>query len=381
VVQNDRKTFQARIERLGRKGDLDGAIKASLEHLEKDVEDWNAILGLGELYFRSGNDDGAVASFTRVADHYHAEGFFPKATALYRKIIRIRPDDHAFLSLTELAAQQGRLVEAKEYLMALEKHRRAQGDEPGADECLASLDALIALKVAPPPSVPSDEMTRPTEEEEAAAIDEASTTLPSVSFELPAAPAGEEAVVATEPEALPSSRVPMPAARPARRSPARGRKPGSTGRKPVKPLQSVFNEMRARARETEDAAIAHERFDLAQYHLRDGNEAAAMTELREAAKAPVLRFAAAAQLGRLLAARSAFGEAVEWLERAAAVPPVTPDEGLAVLYELADSLERSGEPERALAVFIELQAQRRAYRDVAARIAALSARASGDPEA
>jgi tetratricopeptide (TPR) repeat protein len=119
-VQKDRKTFQARIERLRRKGDVEGAIAASLEHLHKDADDWNARLGLGELYFRAGLDNEAIACFGRVADHYQAEGFIPKAVALYRKIIRIRPDDHAYLSLTDLAAQQGRLLEAKEYLMALE---------------------------------------------------------------------------------------------------------------------------------------------------------------------------------------------------------------------------------------------------------------------
>jgi lipopolysaccharide biosynthesis regulator YciM len=136
---------------------------------------------------------------------------------------------------------------------------------------------------------------------------------------------------------------------------------------------------RRRSHDTDDAAVAHahDRVDLAQYHLRDGNEDAAMTEPREAAKAPVSRVGAAAQLGRLLAGRGDVAHAVEWLERAAAVPPATPDEGLAVLEELADSLQRMGEPARALAVFMELQSQRSAYGDVAA----LSAPDGGDPRA
>jgi hypothetical protein len=52
---------------------------------------------------------------------------------------------------------------------------------------------------------------------------------------------------------------------------------------------------------------------------------------------------------------------------------VSPDEGHAVLYELADALEQQGEPARALAVLLELETQRRAYRDVPRRIARLSA--------
>jgi Flp pilus assembly protein TadD len=170
VAQKERKTFQARIERLGGKGDFEGAIAASLEHLEKEPEDWSALLGLGALYFRGGRDEEAIACYTRVADHYQ--------------------------------------------------------------------------------TVVPDAPSRPA------------------------------------------------AARSTRRTPARGRTSGRAGGEPAKPLQTIFNELRARARDTDDATIAHERFDLAQYHLRDGNEDAAMTELREAVKAPVLRFTAAAQLGR-----------------------------------------------------------------------------------
>jgi tetratricopeptide (TPR) repeat protein len=397
VAQKERKTFQARIERLGGKGDLEGAIAASLEHLEKDPEDRSALLGLGELYFRGGRDEEAIACYTRVADHYQAEGFHSKAVALYRKIVRIRRDDHALLSLTDLAAQEGRLVEAREHLMALEKHRRERGDERGADECLASLDALIAVRTTRSPAELSEgrspdvsvEVIETEHEDAATRADAEATGAPVIQTqsieqrESPHADFGLDGPDGGEPEAavVPDAPPRPGAARSTRRTPARGRTSGRAGGKPAKPLQTIFNELRARARDTDDATIAHERFDLAQYHLRDGNEDAAMTELREAAKAPVLRFTAAAQLGRLLAGRNELEQATEWLERAAAAPPVTPDEGLAVLYELADALQRMGEPARALAVFMELQSQRRAYRDVAARIAALSAQDTGDPDA
>ncbi len=39
-----------------------------------------------------------------------------------------------------------------------------------------------------------------------------------------------------------------------------------------------------------------------------------------------------------------------------------------MLYELADGLEQAGETSRALAVFIELQADTADYRDVAERV-------------
>jgi tetratricopeptide (TPR) repeat protein len=172
---------------------------------------------------------------------------------------------------------------------------------------------------------------------------------------------------------LPEPSVPTPAARnsdvPRRRKPGGTAKKG-TGARRAKPLQAVFDQMRDAAEKEQDAA--QERFDLAQYHLRDGREADAIVQLELAAQAPIVRFKAAAQLGRLYLWRGDRAAAIQWLERAAEVPPVSPDEGHAVLYELADALEQAGELARALAVLLELDAQRRGYRDTARRIDRLS---------
>ena len=59
--------------------------------------------------------------------------------------------------------------------------------------------------------------------------------------------------------------------------------------------------------------------------------------------------------------------AIEWLERAAEVPAPTAEDGRALLYDLGCMLEAIGETARALAVFLELQADAGEYRDVAAR--------------
>jgi tetratricopeptide (TPR) repeat protein len=118
-------------------------------------------------------------------------------------------------------------------------------------------------------------------------------------------------------------------------------------------------------------------FDQAQEHLRRGSVTEAAGALQAAARVPQFRFKAAAQLGRLLAARGDAGGAIEWLERAAEAPATSPDEGFAVLYDLADALDRTGEPVRALAVFIELEADAGIYRDVRTRIEQLTTGAAG----
>ena len=53
-------------------------------------------------------------------------------------------------------------------------------------------------------------------------------------------------------------------------------------------------------------------------------------------------------------------------------PPPGPDEGRALLYDLGDVLETVGETARALAVFLELDADAPEYRDVRDRVARLA---------
>jgi hypothetical protein len=59
---------------------------------------------------------------------------------------------------------------------------------------------------------------------------------------------------------------------------------------------------------------------------------------------------------------------IDWLERAAEAPAADPEDGRALLYELASALQELGETARALAVLMELEADAVAYRDVPQRI-------------
>jgi hypothetical protein len=86
----------------------------------------------------------------------------------------------------------------------------------------------------------------------------------------------------------------------------------------------------------------------------------------------MMRWQAGTRLGRLHIARGDLQAGVEWLERAAQAPAPTEEDGHAVMYELADALERLGESARALAVLLELQADAGDYRDLPARIDRLS---------
>lgn len=77
-------------------------------------------------------------------------------------------------------------------------------------------------------------------------------------------------------------------------------------------------------------------------------------------------------LARIYRDDSDLMSAIEWLERAAEAPAPGEEEGRALMYDLGDLLEAIGETARALAVFLELDADAPGYRDVAERVTRLS---------
>jgi tetratricopeptide (TPR) repeat protein len=107
--------------------------------------------------------------------------------------------------------------------------------------------------------------------------------------------------------------------------------------------------------------------------LRDGGRLDESIPAFEAAsRDPAQRFRAARALARVYLQRQERQSAVEWLERAVQSPVPEALETHALFYELADTLESMEERARALAVFLELQAEAGNYRDVSERIERLT---------
>jgi tetratricopeptide (TPR) repeat protein len=132
-VPIERAAVLRNAEKLLRQGKLDMAIAEYLRVVEDQPHDWNTANTLGDLYMRAGQSDRAVDQFVRIADSLRHDGFQSKAAALYKKILKIRPDDeHALLQAAELAASQGVLVDARAYFVALAARRDARRDEAGA---------------------------------------------------------------------------------------------------------------------------------------------------------------------------------------------------------------------------------------------------------
>jgi len=146
---------------------------------------------------------------------------------------------------------------------------------------------------------------------------------------------------------------------------------------PAEDIEDVFAQMRATSAREQQASAALGQYEQALQYLDQGLVKEAITELEGAAKVPMLRFRAAAQLGRVYLEGGDIAAGVEWLERAAEAPAPTPEEGHAVLYDLAAALQTHGESSRALAILMELDADADGFRDVRDRIAQLTRAQTG----
>ena len=58
---------------------------------------------------RAGPQDLAASEYTRIGRHFVDEGFYPKAGAIYKKLLKLRPDDESVqLALADISHKQGR---------------------------------------------------------------------------------------------------------------------------------------------------------------------------------------------------------------------------------------------------------------------------------
>jgi tetratricopeptide (TPR) repeat protein len=139
----DRAEALKKAEKLLRQGKLELAIAEYARMIDEQPRDWNTRNMVGDLYVRANQPDKAVAQYTLIADHLYAEGFFSKASALYKKILKIRPDEESvLLHLGEISATQGLLADAKAHFLAVAAKRRARGDRAAADEIIVRLGSL-----------------------------------------------------------------------------------------------------------------------------------------------------------------------------------------------------------------------------------------------
>lgn len=113
-------------EKLVSKGKLEAAIKEYRKILKKTPGDTNTLNRVGDLYARMDRVGEAVDLFRRTATAYTEDGFFVKAIAIYKKIIRLDPSRiEVYEDLADLYHKQGLINEARtQYQAVVEYHER-----------------------------------------------------------------------------------------------------------------------------------------------------------------------------------------------------------------------------------------------------------------
>jgi tetratricopeptide (TPR) repeat protein len=379
------------------------------------------------LYLKSGLAESAAEHFTRAADHLHGEGFFPRASALYKKVLKVRSgDDHALWQLADIAGRNGLSLDARSNYSRLIQDRRAAGNEQGAVDCVIRLgllgDANVeARRVAARALVERGESKQAarlimsvadilTKEERLAeafeALQEAAQLDPNdqeiqlkrAAAAPPVAPASgpvEEPALRIEHEDAPLTLVvaepdvvivpDVVVAPDVVDAPGVGDAPDdgaivleSSGVEESLPLESFFEELRGKVARDQEVR-AREQLERGMRHLAENRPAEAITNLEEASRNLALRFESASRLGRLYLGRGDVERSIEWMERALEAPAPAVEDRLELMYDLADALANQGEASRAMALFMEVESESSGYRDVRERIAQLSQAEIGKP--
>ena len=367
----DRDDTLKKAEKLLKQGKMAAAIEEYVRLVEDKPDDWNSANALGDLYVKAGQADRAAEQFNRAADHLYGEGFFPRASAVYKKVLKVQSnDDHALWQLADIAGGNGLLLDARSHYNRLIQDRRAAGNEQGAVDCVIRLgqlaDANVEAKRLAAKALVARGETRP-----AARLILSVADLHTREGRLPEALQAVREAAQLDPDdaeiqekLAAAASVAEPAPTPAMPEPI-----GSLG--DALPLESFFEELRGKVARDQEVR-AREQLDRGVECLADSRFDEAIASFEEAARTPAMRFQASSHLARICLGRDDLQAAVDWLERALEAPAPVPEDRVALMYDLADTLARQGEGSRAMALFMEVESELSGYRDVRDRIAQLS---------
>jgi len=142
-VPIDRAVTLRNAEKLIRQGKLADAILEFLRIVEDQPRDWNAKNTLGDLYARSGQIDKAIEQFIEIAENLNEEGAVAKAGAVYKKIIKLKPDhERGLWQVADILGNQGLYADARSHLKALIELRQTKGDVRGVLQAKIRLGSL-----------------------------------------------------------------------------------------------------------------------------------------------------------------------------------------------------------------------------------------------
>ncbi|HKI85533.1 MAG TPA: tetratricopeptide repeat protein [Thermoanaerobaculia bacterium] len=109
-----REQVMQNAERFVARGRIDAAIREYHKVLADNPDDANTLNRIGDLYARVDKVDDAIGLYRRIAQRYTDDGFFVKAIAIYKKILKLDPTQlEVYERLAGLYHRQGLLNEAR----------------------------------------------------------------------------------------------------------------------------------------------------------------------------------------------------------------------------------------------------------------------------
>ena len=140
----DRNKVARNAEKLVARGKLDAAIDEYRKLLAESANDTTTLNRVGDLYARLNRLDKATALFKKTADHFIDEGFFVKAIAIYKKIIRLDPAQiEVYERLADLYSRQGLVNESRSQYQVVADYYQKHGN---VDAAIGVYGKLIELE-------------------------------------------------------------------------------------------------------------------------------------------------------------------------------------------------------------------------------------------
>jgi tetratricopeptide (TPR) repeat protein len=125
------------------KGQLDKAVKEYLRIVEEEPKDVRVWLKIGDLYAKKGAKQDATETYLKVARFYQEQGFYLKAVAVYKQVLKLEPRlVDVSLKLAELYRQLGLLSDAMQHFEGVAGHFHREGNTKDA---LATIRQLVEL--------------------------------------------------------------------------------------------------------------------------------------------------------------------------------------------------------------------------------------------
>ncbi|GMU66132.1 MAG: hypothetical protein AMXMBFR36_24060 [Acidobacteriota bacterium] len=139
----NRDKVQDAAEKLLQRGKVEAAIQEFRKLLADSPKDIALLNRVGDLYVRINRNDEAIRLFLQLAQRYSEDGFFVKAIAIYKKILKFDPTRMVvYERLADLYHKQGLLTEARDQYKVLVDYYQKHGEAKKGAEYLQKIADL-----------------------------------------------------------------------------------------------------------------------------------------------------------------------------------------------------------------------------------------------